>query len=192
MGVRDLLVPDDYRPSIYGIDLKALRNRGIRGIILDLDNTLVQWNHPEPTEPLERWLGEVREAGFRACIVSNNAGGRVRSFAERLDVPGISKAVKPRRGSFRRAMSLMGTSPPETAVVGDQILTDVLGAKRLGLYVILVKPVTAREFVGTRIVRFLESLWLGHLHRSGRLPRPEGVPHPEGLPRPADKGKRDK
>lgn len=175
MGVSDLLVPDDYRPSVYDIDLKALRDRGIRGIILDLDNTLVQWNHPEPTEPLERWLGEVRKAGFRACIVSNNAGGRVRSFAERLEVPGISKAVKPRRGSFRRAMSLMGTSPHETVVVGDQIFTDVLGAKRLGLYAILVKPVTSREFIGTSLVRFLESLWLDYLRRRGRLPHTEGV-----------------
>lgn len=172
----ELFMPHLYLASVFDIDLDRLGGCGIRGIILDLDNTLVQWNHPEPTEPLLAWLERVRAAGFQACIVSNNSSDRVASFVRSLDVPGIPKAIKPRRGSFRRAMRLMGTTPADTAVVGDQIFTDILGARRLGLFTILVHPVSRREFVGTRVVRALEGLWLRHLQRRGRLgPAGEGA-----------------
>lgn len=165
----ELFMPDLYLVSVFDIDLEYLERRGIRGIILDLDNTLVQWNHPEPTEPLVAWLERVRAAGFRACIVSNNTSERVACFVRSLDVPGIPKAIKPRRGSFRRAMGLMGTTAADTAVVGDQIFTDILGGRRLGLFTILVHPVSGREFIGTRLVRAMEGFWLRYLQRRGRL-----------------------
>lgn len=163
------LIPDEYLPSIYDVDIAGLKNKGIRGIILDLDNTLVKWNHPYPPEPLAHWFAGLREAGLRVCVLSNNGPARVQNFVRRLDVPGIDKAVKPRRGGFRRAMDLMGTGPGETAVVGDQIFTDILGGKRLGLYTILVSPVTEKEFVGTRLVRVFETALIGHLKRRGRI-----------------------
>ncbi len=163
-------IPDEYLPSIHWVDPARLGRRGIRGIILDLDNTLVEWNHPEPPEELLGWFAKVRQAGLRTCVVSNNSAARVQGFVHRLEIPGIDKAVKPRRGAFRRAMALMGTSPGETAVVGDQIFTDILGGKRLGLYTILVAPVTRREFIGTRLVRLVEGAFLRYLCRRGRIP----------------------
>lgn len=173
----DLLVPDLYVASIFDLDLEQLRHHGLRGFILDLDNTLVEWGYPEPTEPLRRWVERLRGAGFRACIVSNNSPSRVQAFARSLSVPGIDKAVKPRRGAYRRAMALMGTGAAETAVVGDQIFTDILGGKRLGLYTVLVAPVSRTEFLGTRLTRMVEGAWLRHLMRRGRLAAPTA---PEG------------
>lgn len=176
LRLRDLLVPDLYVPSVFDLDLERLRDYGLRGFILDLDNTLVEWGHPEPTEPLREWVGRLLGAGFRACIVSNNSQARVQAFARALSVPGIDKAVKPRRGPYRRAMQVMGTASSETAVIGDQIFTDILGGKRLGLYTVLVAPVSRTEFLGTRLVRLLEGAWLRHLMRRGRL----AVPAPAG------------
>ncbi len=169
MPLRDLFVPDEWHASVYDIDLERLARRGVRGIILDLDNTLVAWGAAEAPAELRRWLEHVVSAGMKACIVSNNSSARVQAFASSLGVPAIPKAIKPRRGAFRRAMALMGTSPAETVVVGDQVFTDVFGAKRLGLFSILVEPVARREFIGTRLVRRLEALWLEHLRRRGLI-----------------------
>lgn len=164
-----LLTPSLYLPSIFAIDLDKLVSRGIRGLILDLDNTLIEWNAPLPNPPLVQWVAQVRGKGLLACIVSNNRRDRVTTFARDLGIPAIPSAGKPRRGAFREAMKLMGTSPDETAVIGDQIFTDVLGGNRLGLHTILVVPITRREFVGTRFVRRIERLVLGYLTRKGSL-----------------------
>lgn len=167
-----LLLPAEYRPSIHAVDLYSLKDRGIRGMIVDLDNTLVAWDHPDPTPEVRDWLETVQGTGIRPCIVSNNGPNRVRNFSRDLQVPAIASAAKPRRRSFREAMRLLGTEPYETAVVGDQIFTDVLGGNRLGLYTILVVPVTRREFIGTRLVRHVERAVLSYLARKGHLSRP--------------------
>lgn len=154
-----LLVPSLCLASIFQINLEGLRQRGICGLILDLDNTLVAWGG-DPEEKLFAWLRQVREAGMAVCIVSNNDRARVKGFSDLAGIPAIPRARKPRRRAFRAAMQVMGTAPEETAVVGDQIFTDILGGNRLGLYTILVTPVARREFVGTRLVRLLEKLVL--------------------------------
>lgn len=178
MGLRDLFTPHLYLAAVVELAPEHLRARGIRGVILDLDNTLVRWNHPVPGEELRRWVAALHAHGLRACIVSNNTTARVEAFARALGVPAIARAVKPRRGPYRRAMALMGTAPAETAVVGDQVFTDVLGGRRLGLYTVLVAPVGEREFVGTRLVRLLERAWLRYLARRGlvALPPAAGAP----------------
>lgn len=163
------LRPGEYRESIFKIDLERLRQRGIRAIMLDLDNTLVQWNHPEPPAGLVVWLERVKAAGFSVCIVSNNSGTRVSQFAGKVGIPFIAKAGKPRRKGFRAAMALLGVTPAQTAVVGDQIFTDVLGGNRAGAHTILVVPLDPREFIGTRLVRTVERLILRFLDRKGLL-----------------------
>jgi HAD superfamily phosphatase (TIGR01668 family) len=165
-----LLVPDGLAASVVSIDPDTLLDRGVRGVILDLDNTLVAWNRCEVGEPLREWLGRLRAAGVNACIVSNNTRSRVETFCAQVGLPAVARAKKPRRRGFRLAMELLGTRPHETAVVGDQVWTDVLGGKRLGLHTILVRPVARREFVGTRAMRLLEGLWLGLLRRRGIFP----------------------
>lgn len=169
-----LLIPDEYLPSVTLLDPQRLRARGIRGLIVDLDNTLVPWRGGDPVPGLACWLERVRGAGIAVCILSNNRSARVGAWGRSLGVPVIAAAAKPRRKAFVRAMEVLGTGPAETAVVGDQLFTDVLGGRRLGLYTVLVQPLSRREFVGTRLVRGLERRVLAYLSRRGLLPAPGG------------------
>lgn len=164
-----MLRPAEYRNSIFEINLDKLRQQGKRAIILDLDNTLVRWNDPDPTPGLLTWLDAVRAKGLQPCIVSNNSGPRVSEFAARIGIPFVPKASKPRRKGFREAMERLGVKPTETVVVGDQIFTDILGGNRSGAYTILVVPIDPREFIGTRFVRILERRVLNYLNRQGLL-----------------------
>jgi HAD superfamily phosphatase (TIGR01668 family) len=161
------LRPSTQVPTIYDIDLSALRARGIRGVILDLDNTIVPWGAREVGPRLPTWIAAARAADLQLCIVSNNMGSRVRSIADRLGVPLVTWALKPRRRAIRHALVVMGTTPDATALVGDQLLTDILGGNRLGLHTILVRPQSHREFVLTRLVRLVERMLLrgGRGHR---------------------------
>lgn len=160
-GVRGWLRPASRVDSIYAIDLRALEAQGIRGVILDLDNTIVPWGDWQAAPELSVWIAAAREAGFRLCIVSNNAGARVRYLSQALGLPAVTAALKPSRAALRRALSLMGTTPPTTALIGDQLFTDILGGNRLGLHTILVRPQGHREFALTRITRWVERLLLG-------------------------------
>lgn len=166
------LAPTWFVESIYDLDLDRLWQRGIRGIITDLDNTLIGWNVPQPDERLLDWTRRVQERGFKVCIASNNGQLRVEAFARHLDVPCLSKAGKPRRRGLRAAMEMLGTAPQTTALLGDQVFTDMLGGNRLGLTTILVRPIARREFLGTRMVRRVERLVLALLRRRGMLDKP--------------------
>lgn len=166
------LVPTWYVESIYDIDLEKLWERGIRAIVTDLDNTLVAWNAPDPDERLLDWVKRVRERGIAVCIASNNSHLRVEAFAAHLDVPFLAKVRKPLRRGLRAVLAMLGTDTQSTALLGDQIFTDVLGGNRLGLMTILVRPISRREFLGTRFVRQVERVVLGILRHQGRLVKP--------------------
>lgn len=157
-GVRRWFRPASQVNTVYDIDLAALLVRGIQGIILDLDNTIVPWGARQAPAELLRWVASARAMGLHLCIVSNNRGSRVRALAAALGLPAVTGALKPRRGAIRRALSVMGTTPVTTALVGDQLFTDILGGNRLGLHTILVRPQGRREFFLTRATRFLERI----------------------------------
>lgn len=161
----DILKPDLFLDSIHDLDWDKLRARGIRALILDLDNTLVGWRSPDTPPELLDWIKELKARGFVACLVSNNFSDRVSSFGDRLGFPHVPRAAKPRRGAFRKAMSILNTSASETAVIGDQVFTDVLGGNRLGLFTVLVVPINNREFIGTRAVRMVERMALRFIGR---------------------------
>jgi len=165
----DLLRPDLYLPSVYDLDLRALKARGIVALLFDIDNTLVEWRHGRTNPRLEAFFSQVAAAGLRAGIVSNGESWRVKLFADALGVPAIGNAGKPRARSYLRMLEVLGVSRDQVAVVGDQIFTDIFGGKRLGLMAILVVPVSRREFVGTRLVRLAERAVLGYLARHGLL-----------------------
>lgn len=154
--------------SIYDIDLAFLEKTGIRGIITDLDNTLVGAKVTAPTPELVEWLNEVKERGFQIVIVSNNNYERVSAFAEPIQMPFIHKAKKPVGIAFRNAMAAMGLDANEIAVIGDQMLTDVLGGNRLGMYTILVKPIAIEdEKLTTKLNRRVEKWVLRKLKKKG-------------------------
>lgn len=152
------LIPSRYAPSILALDPGGLVADGIRGLILDLDNTVVAWNAPAPTETVRQWVGRVRAAGVQMCIVSNNFSSRTQAVGRALDVPVVAAAVKPIPWGFRRAMALMGTQASQTALIGDQVFTDILGGNLLGVCTILVEPLSTQEFPTTRLIRRLERL----------------------------------
>src|SRR3989454_11074340 len=152
------LIPSRYAPSVLALDPRSLVADGIRGLILDLDNTVVAWNAPGPTEPVRQWIGRVRDMGVRMCIVSNNFSSRTQAIGRALDVPVVAAAVKPIPWGFRRAMALMGTQAPSTALIGDQVFTDILGGNLLGVKTILGEPLSTPEFPPARLIRALDRL----------------------------------
>ncbi|WP_090667061.1 YqeG family HAD IIIA-type phosphatase [Paenibacillus tianmuensis] len=160
------LIPRQQVNTIFDIDLQALWEQGYRGIITDLDNTLVGAKAPLATPELLDWLKVVGQIGFQVVIVSNNQRNRVTKFAEPLSLPFIYRARKPTSAAFRRAMSIMNLRAEQTVVIGDQMLTDVLGGNRMGLYTILVKPISlADEGFFTKVNRRIEKAALTIMKR---------------------------
>jgi len=168
------LLPDQLVNTVYDIDLDALKARGIRGIITDLDNTLVSARTPLATPELTAWLEKVKQAGFGVVVLSNNNSERVARFAEPLGIPYIPAARKPMSGAFRRALAALALEPRQAAVVGDQMLTDIFGGRRLGLHTILVTPIApGEEGLGTKINRRIEKIALSRLRKRGLWPKEE-------------------
>ncbi|NSW75457.1 MAG: YqeG family HAD IIIA-type phosphatase [Candidatus Atribacteria bacterium] len=153
-------LPNLYVNDLSEISLELLKEKGIKGLILDLDNTLVAWNQHEPPPETISWVQKAKEMGFLVFIVSNALEERVQHFSWTLGVPGISKAQKPRRSALRSAVLRMNLSLSEVAVIGDQVLTDVWGGNRLGIYTILVRPLNPKEFFFTRLGRMFERMVL--------------------------------
>ena len=154
----DTLRPDGHAPRLTEVALEGLAERGLRGIILDLDNTSCAYGRPELAEGVAAWVAGAREAGFAVVLLSNNFSERVAAVAAQLGVPSVPCALKPLPFGFRRALRLLGTARAETVVIGDQLFTDVLGAKLLGLQAILTEPIVPRDFALTRVLRLLERL----------------------------------
>ena len=137
--------PDRMADSAYGIDYEELYGRGYRGIIYDVDNTLVEHGAPATKRAVELFE-RLHGIGFSAVLLSNNREPRVKSFAEDVRYADyIFKAGKPSARGYREAMRRMGTDERNTLFVGDQLFTDVWGAKNAGIYSILVKPIHPKE-----------------------------------------------
>ena len=162
-----ILYPQLYVESLFSINLEMLKKRGIQGIIFDLDNTIIPRDQKDFSPDIADWLSELKEQNFRLCIASNNRRQhRVSYLAQALDIPYIYKAGKPRRKAFRRAMQLLSTDANTTAVIGDQVFTDVYGGNRMGLFTILVVPLPGKEFWGTTFFnRRLEKLVLSKIKK---------------------------
>ena len=151
--------PDEYRESAYGLDYEGLYAAGFRGIIFDIDNTLVP--HGAPAD--ERSIGLFRRLhgiGYSCVLLSNNKELRVTPFADAVGALYICKAGKPSPANYRRAMERMKTEPETTLFVGDQLFTDVWGAKNAGIRSILVKPIHPKEEIQIVFKRYLERIVL--------------------------------
>ena len=138
-------IPSLHLHSIFDINLEQLKSRGIKGVITNLDNTLVESDSPNATEKLVSWLKDVHDHGMRVVIVSNNRQVRVSDFARPLGIPFVYEARKPWGHPFLRALRLLHTTQKDTVVVGDQLLTDVLGGNRFGMYTIWVDPISEKK-----------------------------------------------
>ena len=154
-----LLYPDAYLESAYRIDYGRLYEKGCRGLIFDIDNTLVPHGAPAD-ERAVRLFARLREIGFSCVLLSNNKEPRVKSFCEQVKAPYIFKAAKPKPAAYRRAMDMMHTDCGSTVFIGDQIFTDVMGANLAGIPSILVKPMNPREEIQIVLKRYPEKLVL--------------------------------
>ncbi len=156
--------PDHEIDSAYAIDYEDLYRKGYRGIIYDIDNTLVPHGAPADERAIALFQ-RLRKIGYRTILLSNNKEPRVKSFCEQVGSMYIFKAGKPKTAGYRNAMERMGTTAENTLFVGDQLFTDVWGAKKAGIVTYLVKPIHPKEEIQIVLKRRLEWIVLFFYHR---------------------------
>ena len=132
--------------SLTDIDAQMLRDRGITLLMLDFDNTIVPYTTCVPTEPMRRWLEEMKGSGIILCVVSNSHNDRVPKFCREYGIDCITHAKKPFTKGIRECLCKYGLEPSKAALVGDQIYTDTLGANCAGVTAILVKAIDNHNF----------------------------------------------
>lgn len=159
--------PDNEVDSAYDIDYETLYEKGSRGVIFDIDNTLVPHGAPADERAVQLFV-RLRRIGFRTVLLSNNKEPRVKSFADSVGALYVFRAGKPGGRGYAKAMAEMGTTPENTLFVGDQLFTDVWGAKKMGIVTYLVKPIHPKEEIQIVLKRKLERIVLFFYHRKTR------------------------
>lgn len=160
-----MFFPDRYVASTYVIDFEQLYSEGYRGLIFDIDNTLVP--HGAPADKRAIALFErLKRIGFRCCLISNNQEPRVKMFNQDIQVDYVFNAHKPSTKNYVKAMEIMGTDRGNSLFIGDQLFTDVWGAKRAGIANILVKPIHPKEEIQIVLKRYLEKVVLHYYKKS--------------------------
>ena len=149
------LYPKEYKDSTYNIDFEQLYKEGYRGIIFDIDNTLVTHGSPADERAIALFK-HLKELGFSCLVLSNNKEPRVKSFAKQVGTKYIYKAGKPKPSGYKKAMEILKTKADSTVFVGDQIFTDIIGANLAGIRSILVEPIDPHEEIQIVLKRYLE------------------------------------
>ena len=150
------LLPDYRFEKFSDITVEFLQLEGIKGLILDIDNTLEPYEHAIPGERVKAWIAELASAGIRCAFVSNNSMERVAEFNASLRLPSFYKAGKPFKKNIIKAMELIGSNKKNTLLLGDQIFTDVWAAKNAGIRSALVPPIKDKRDILTGFKRLLE------------------------------------
>jgi hypothetical protein len=151
-----LLHPNYFYDSIFQIPYEKLYAQGIRGLVFDIDNTLGMYEEKRPAMKVAALLKRLQGMGFQVGLLSNNGAKRVNAFNEFLKLPVASMALKPSTAALRRVIGEMQTAPDATALIGDQLLTDVWCGKRAGMMTILVKPISDKDIFTIKIKRWVE------------------------------------
>ncbi len=171
IGPLRLLAPRYRVRIVTDLTPSVLRAWQIEGLMLDLDNTLVHWGEAAPPGPVGAWIDELQRARIPTCLVSNNVNRRVRTAAGLLGMPFAEGRYKPSGSKLRHALLLLGTPPQRTAMVGDQLFTDILAGNLMGVPTVLTTPLSPRESLRTRTLRIFERLVLMILARRGITPQ---------------------
>ena len=164
----DKFVPDMYQKSIYDINYKKLKKRGIKCLLIDLNNTIVSYDTESPTDKLREKMYEL-EKDFKVIIVSNSSKDRIRPFKEILNIDSAYKSGKPFSKKYKKIIKLYNLKDTEIAVIGDMILTDIYGGNRMGFTTILVNKVSEDEPFGVRLLRKFERRIIKKLNKKGIL-----------------------
>ncbi|WP_208590096.1 YqeG family HAD IIIA-type phosphatase [Gracilibacillus suaedae] len=162
-------LPNEHVQRVLDITPAKLRDMGIKGVITDLDNTLVAWNVKDATPEVIEWFKEMKENDIKVTIISNNDEERVSVFSEPLEAPYVYSARKPLVRAFNRTAKQMGLPKEEIVVIGDQLLTDVLGGNFAGYHTILVVPIVETDGKITRFNRMIERRILNWMRRKGMI-----------------------
>lgn len=153
-----MIYPKEYLDSVKEISIELLEKNHIKGLILDVDNTLIDFDKKMP-DGVEEWAQNLKKVGIKLCILSNsNKVDKVKGVADKLEIPFLYFAKKPFKSGFKKAKAVLGLEAENIAVVGDQIMTDVIGANRSHMFSILVKPIEEKDYLLTKIKRPLERL----------------------------------
>ena len=188
MVLKRYFSPDDFVEKYEFIDVEYMNMHNKKVIISDLDNTLISWDSKKDTKELNRWLKKMKRAGFDIIVVSNNSEERVEEFCKQLNLQYVADAKKPLTHGFKKALSKLNRKPEEAIILGDQVLTDVLGAKSFGVMSVLVKPISKTDAFKTRINRFFEGIIVQNLTRRKLFPKMKKVNYKLKLKKEKDGG----
>ena len=164
----DIFVPDMYQQSIYTINYKKLKKNGIKCLLFDLNNTLASYEVDYPDDHLRELMFEL-ERNFKVIIVSNSNKNRVRPFKEKLNIDSSFSSRKPFKKKFKKIMNLYNFKDTEIALIGDVLLTDILGGNRMNFTTILVNGISEEEPFHTRVLRSIEKIIIKKLNNKGIL-----------------------
>lgn len=164
-----ILYPDLYCEDVTKITIEILRKNNIKGLILDVDNTLIDYNR-NMDKKVELWVKDLKKQEIKFCIVSNtNKHEKVKEVSEKLDIPYFYFAKKPLKKGFLKAKEKMNLEEKNIAAVGDQIMTDIIGANRCKMFSILVQPISEKDIFITKVKRPIEKCiinrYLTKMHR---------------------------
>lgn len=162
------LIPDLRLDSYREVTPEMLAEYGVRALLIDIDNTLAPYEQPLPDDYHRAWFASLAEAGVRCALVSNNTPERVETFNASLGLPAYADCGKPRLGRLRVALAALNTPAAECAVLGDQLLTDCLAARRMGLRAFIVPPIRDKKTLFFRFKRALERPFLRAYDRQHR------------------------
>lgn len=167
--VMDLCVPDIYQKSIYTIDYTKLKKLGIKCLIFDLNNTMAPLSMEIPDKNLKDLFAYLEGLKFKVVILSNASKARVEPFKEKLNVDAAFKSNKPSKKKYLRILELYHVKVHEVASIGDQLITDIYGANKMGFTSILVNPISRKDLLSTTFSSIFESYLYSSLRKRGIL-----------------------
>lgn len=163
-----MLIPDLYLSSIFEITPDTLKNMGVVALILDVDNTLREYRGKDPYDGVIEWIAEMRKAGIKLIVASNNFSSSIQPFALTLDLNYVAMSLKPLPFGLRKALNKLNIDRNKVAVVGDQIFTDVFGGKLNGFKTILVEPFVKEKGYFWKVKRFFEKPFISRYDKGDK------------------------
>lgn len=164
-------IPDMYQESIFTVNFDKLKDIGIKTILFDLDNTLVEYKEKEPSSDVKNLIKQLKEKGFDLIIYSNGSKKRVNYVKSILDIDGFYRVQKPLKKEFMNLIEKNKLNINEVAIIGDQMMTDVLGGNRAGITTILVNPISNSEPIWTKFNRHFEKKKMRKLRKKSLFTR---------------------
>lgn len=161
----ELYKPDMYMKDIYAIDYKKLKSFGTKCILFDLDNTLVPDHIKKPTRKIRDFIERLKDMGFKVIIYSNSNKKRLTPFKKALEVDCSASSRKPSNRKLKKILVEYKYAESEVAIIGDQLMTDIYGGNKMGIFTVLVDPISKREHIGTKLNRIMENSKIRKLKR---------------------------